>query len=259
MTQQAWSHICFRNCSATDCEVGSAPTCGGLANPVSDDLYDNPLECCQNELFWLLDSFCEASSLISSCYGGTGKYYRGDAAGVDVCVRDCSTDTGDGSCGGIVEDNSVPLYESAEDCCTEQYGWIENDLCVMRTTLTTATKYWADKVNGKCVDDSVTPTEDLSLTIYDTLSDCCTNEIQWLSENSCTVASDPTATASAGTGKYYINWSEEECVKDCVTGTGCGGLAPDYMDENYLYDSASACCSLMGWNDISECISKATT
>ena len=198
--------------------------------------------------------------MVSSCYGGTGKYYRGDAAGVDVCVRDCSTDTADGSCGGIVEDNSVPLYESAEDCCTQQYGWIENDLCVMRTTLTTATKYWADKVNGKCVDDSVTPTEDLSLTIYDTISDCCTNEIQWLSEISCTVASDSTAAAYAGTGKYYINWSDEQCVKDCVTGAGCGGLAPDYMDEtNYMFDSASACCSFMSWNDISECIRIATT
>jgi len=198
--------------------------------------------------------------LNSSCYGGTGKYYRGDTAGVDVCVRDCSTDTADQSCGGIVEDNSVPLYESPEDCCTQQYGWIENDLCVMRTTLTTATKYWPDKIKGKCVDDSVTPTEDLSVTIYDTISDCCTNEIQWLSEISCTVASDSTAAAYAGTGKYYINWSDEQCVKDCVTGAGCGGLAPDYMDEtNYMFDSASACCSLMSWNDISECIRIATT
>jgi len=129
----------------------------------------------------------------------------------------------------------------------------------MRTTFTTATKYWPDKVNGKCVDDSFTPTEDLSLKVYDTISDCCTNEIQWRSERSCTVASNSTATAYAGTGKYYINWTDEQCVKDCVTGAGCGGLAPDYMDEtNYMFESASACCSLMSWNDISECIRNAT-
>ena len=195
----------------------------------------------------------------SSCYGGTGKYYRGDIAGADVCVRDCSIDTADRSCGGIVEDNSVQLYESAQDCCKDQYGWIDNDLCVMRTTFTTATKYWPDKVNGKCVDDSFTPTEDLSLKVYDTISDCCTNEIQWRSERSCTVASNSTAAAYAGTGKYYINWTKEQCVKDCVTGAGCGGLAPDYMDEtNYMFESASACCSLMSWNDISECIRNAT-
>jgi hypothetical protein len=31
----------------------------------------------------------QAESFVSSCYAGTGLYYRGDSAGSDVCVRDC--------------------------------------------------------------------------------------------------------------------------------------------------------------------------
>jgi hypothetical protein len=31
----------------------------------------------------------QAESFVSSCYAGTGLYYRGDSAGVEVCVRDC--------------------------------------------------------------------------------------------------------------------------------------------------------------------------
>jgi hypothetical protein len=31
----------------------------------------------------------QAESFVSSCYAGTGLYYRGDTAGSDVCVRDC--------------------------------------------------------------------------------------------------------------------------------------------------------------------------
>ena len=238
------------NKCVTDCEVGSGQTCGGLANPVSNELYATPLECCQNKLPWLLDSFCEAESLISSCYGGTGKYYRGDTADVEVCVRDCSTETADASCGGIVEDNHIMLYDTAEDCCTNQYGWIDVELCAIRSTVTTEAKYWPDMINGKCVDDSETPAEDLSVELYDSISECCTSGIQWLTEDECTLASNSTAVGSVGTGKYYVNWIEEECVKDCE-GPGCGGIAEDWHD---LYDTASECCGRMPWTDVSDCI-----
>ena len=132
-----WFADYVSNKCVTDCEVGQGQTCGGLANAISNELYATPLECCQNKIPWLLDSFCEAESLTSSCYGGTGKYYRGDTADVEVCVRDCSTESADPSCGGVVELHHIMLYDTAEDCCTNQYGWIDVELCDIRSTATT--------------------------------------------------------------------------------------------------------------------------
>ncbi|KAL3778382.1 hypothetical protein HJC23_003191 [Cyclotella cryptica] len=73
----------------TDCEEGNGATCGGLANPTSDELYNDPKSCCQSQLPYLSAAYCEATSLQSSCYIGTGLYYRGDSLGSEVCVRDC--------------------------------------------------------------------------------------------------------------------------------------------------------------------------
>ena len=45
----------------TDCEEGNGGTCGGLANPISDNLYSNPRSCCQSELPRRFVEFCEVS------------------------------------------------------------------------------------------------------------------------------------------------------------------------------------------------------
>ena len=34
-------------------------------------------------------TFHQAESFKSECYGGSGLYYRGDSADVNVCVKDC--------------------------------------------------------------------------------------------------------------------------------------------------------------------------
>ena len=110
-----WYADVLNNVCVTDCESGEGSTCGGRANVFSDKLYANPRSCCESELAWRFVEFCEVSyfsdtvsssflnqylpsfiitshqaeSLKSECYGGTGLYYRGDSAGVDVCVKDC--------------------------------------------------------------------------------------------------------------------------------------------------------------------------
>ena len=48
----------------TDCEEGNGKTCGGLANPVSDDLFTDPRSCCESKLTWVFVEFCEVSSPI---------------------------------------------------------------------------------------------------------------------------------------------------------------------------------------------------
>lgn len=45
----------------TDCKEGQGATCGGLANPVSDDLYADPRSCCVADLPWVFVEFCEVS------------------------------------------------------------------------------------------------------------------------------------------------------------------------------------------------------
>jgi hypothetical protein len=45
----------------TDCNEGQGAYCGGLANPMSDNLFANPRSCCENEVPWRFLEFCEVS------------------------------------------------------------------------------------------------------------------------------------------------------------------------------------------------------
>jgi hypothetical protein len=62
----------------------------------------------------------------------------------------------------LVEETWVVLHDAAEDCCSTEYSWIDTELCAALTTHALHRKYWADK-SGKCYQDSVVPTEDLSV------------------------------------------------------------------------------------------------
>jgi len=166
----------------TDCEEGNGVTCGGLANPVSDDLFVDPIDCCENKLNWVFAEWCEADSLEIDCYCGSGKYYRG----TEVCVKDCdaSCSGGDSTCGGIVMASDVVLHESATACCAEHFDWIENELCAARSDATPIEKYWPDKAKSKCFKDSETPATDLSVSLYTTAKECC-SEIPWVNLSDC--------------------------------------------------------------------------
>lgn len=75
-----------------------------------EQMYANPLECCEGQLQWIFSEFCQSQSLGNSCYGGTRKFYRGPG---NVCVRDCEESSSDPQCGGIVNGDWVRLYEDA--------------------------------------------------------------------------------------------------------------------------------------------------
>ena len=49
-------------------------------------------------------------------------------------IQDCSSEynalAGIVSCGGVVRDASVELYESPVACCKDQLSWIDEDDCV---------------------------------------------------------------------------------------------------------------------------------
>lgn len=230
-----------------DCKEGNGPLCGGVASPLSEDLYQEPKECCEDHLGWVKPEFCEAESLRTTCFCGTKKWYRGDSAGSDVCVQDCDESCGGSTCGGIVKDNSVILLDTAEECCAEQYAWIENDLCTARSTKTPVAKYWPDLLEGKCVNDSVTPTTDLSVSIYGTIEECCV-DVNWLTVAECAAASG--SSSAQYSGKYFVDWKTEQCRQD----NGIDGTAKRY-DE--LFDSKTDCCAKISWIDEDKCVFEA--
>lgn len=239
----------------TDCDFGYGERCGGLANLIAEDLYATPMECCKNNFAWIKPKFCESKSLGINCYVGSSKFYRGDESGAEVCVRDCDPYiSGESSCGGIVKEVYIELHDTVEECCSQEYNYIDSELCVSKSTKRAISKFWPDMINGRCLDESVEPTADLSVKLYDTIEDCCTAEILWLTKSECAVASNSTAAASQGTGKYYIQWYDESCVKDCIGDSPCGGLASYW---NNLYETAKECCARLPWVDGNECITNA--
>eukprot|EP00804_Cyclotella_cryptica_P000475 CCRYP_020032-RA/>CCRYP_020032-RA protein AED:0.05 eAED:0.35 QI:142/0.71/0.62/1/0.71/0.5/8/50/1510 len=236
----------------TDCDEANGGTCGGFANLLSNNLYSNPRSCCEAELFYRYLEFCEADSLLSECYEGTGLFYRGDNGGKEVCARDCDPASGDNTCGGIVEDAYIVLYETAEECCTAEYNWINVDLCAARTTQTSFGKYWPDKVNSKCLKDSEMPSGQLDVEVYDSLEECCASGIFWLSKAKCFAASG-VASEELGSSKFYVDWMNQYCVQDCEGAAPCGGLAQAW---DPLYNSASDCCARLPGRTAQNCVYK---
>ena len=157
---------------------------------------------------------------------------------------------GDRACGGLVEETWVVLHDTAEDCCAEEYSWIDNELCATRTTHSTLSKYWADKTNGKCEDDSVNPTTDLSVAIYNSIESCCSEGLPWLTEGACLSASGMDLTG-AGSNKFYVDFVSQHCAKDCDGPAPCGGLTQQW---NILYESEDDCCAQVWWISRSDCL-----
>ena len=143
------------------------------------------------------------------------------------------------------------LHNSAEDCCSTEYDWIETELCAARSTQTAIDKYWPDQINGKCIKDSETPAEDLSVSLFNSTVECCTASISWLPKAACVAASGDTATAAQGSGKFFIDWVYERCAKDCEGSAPCGGLAQSWDD---LYEAESACCDMIPWIARENCV-----
>jgi len=239
----------------TDCRVGSGQFCGGLAQDISDDLYSNPRSCCNTDLPWRFIEHCEAFSLQNTCYRGTMKYHRGDNEGwpikSNVCVRDCDPVRDGASCGGLVEDTYIELWDTAEACCSEHHEWMNPVLCAARSDVQPLDMWWPDKINSLCVHDIVTPTEELSIQVYNSTALCCSEAINWLSVADCRARSGDT-TILAATNMYYVDWGRERCVQDCEGDAPCVGLGEAQpWDERYA--TASECCAMLDWIPRREC------
>ena len=143
------------------------------------------------------------------------------------------------------------LHDTAEDCCAHEYSWIDKELCAARSTHSTLNKFWADKTNAKCEDDSVVPTEDLSMALYDSIEDCCLRGLSWLSKGACFSASGMDLTG-LGSNKYYIDYVKEQCIQDCDGPAPCGGVLKDQWKT--LFHTGDECCAQISWIPKSDCL-----
>ncbi len=142
------------------------------------------------------------------------------------------------------------LYETAEECCTAEYNWIDVNLCAARTIQTSFGKYWPDKDNAKCLKDSEMPSGQLDVEVYESLEECCASGIFWLSKGECFAASG-VSSEDLGTKKFYVDWINEQCVQDCNGPAPCGGLAQAW---DPLYDSSAACCAKVPGRTAGDCL-----
>merc|ERR1712176_360533 len=234
----------------TDCLEEKGGTCGGLAHDVSDDLFANPRSCREKELPWRFLEFCEAESLLSTCYEGSGKYYRGDyleSTGSKVCVKDCDPKASrDGTCGGLIEDTYIDLYDTPEACCSTEYNWMTSELCVARTVQNSTNLFWPDKTNSRCVLDSQTPAKDLSVSVYTSMAECYKEGVHWISEKSCFIASG-SSPALAATNKYFVDWETERCLQNTE------GTVKSPLRWDDIFDTLKECCGRLAWIPSDEC------
>jgi len=176
-------------------------------------------------------------------------------------------------------DGEYPFYMSRQgsyfrstlkDCCKYYYGWAYNeclDLGGGNTADLASDKFYANYDAESCAQDCPEGTTGKNcgglvkgnwVVLYSTASECCKGKFWWTEENVCIGKSTQNQTAidvaNAGSGKYYIDWEDEKCVKDCAksaTDAACGGLANKW---DPLYTSASVCCSTkLAWKDRDEC------
>jgi len=126
---------CKQNClqDTGETQYGVAGlNCGGLA-PMWERLYPTVQDCCRNNLEFISLSVCVAESKPPpSIARGTTRWYVSYTG--EKCVQDCSNEenkiAGIVSCGGIVRDASVKLFDSPTICCQETLPWIPTDACV---------------------------------------------------------------------------------------------------------------------------------
>ena len=105
----------------------------------------------------------------------------------------------DSLCGGIVR-GWERLFDDVQSCCATMLGHQDLDLCVQdslhRGDDHYTNKYYANQRNQQCVKDCDISTPgcggspyDITVSLYGSGSECCTQELSWLGVANCTLQS----------------------------------------------------------------------
>lgn len=151
--------------------------------------------CCDSYFNW--DSKCVVNGGGSQAKTDTYlKFYANYME--NVCVQSCSKDDGlavEANCGGLAS-YWLQTYDSAKECCEGKFFWLNQDLCIAKSTGTESEEYegsgkWYVNVKwDACVqdcsvdngDDCEGPPEWLGKALYDTKKQCCDTVLFWLSD-----------------------------------------------------------------------------
>ena len=80
-----------------------------------------------------------------------------------------------------------------------------------------------------------------SMLMFEELEDCCDTNYPW------DLATCLGASTAAGSDNWFVDYSLNKCVKECVGDEPCGGLIDGSWVD--LFESQSECCSKkMWWN-----------
>ena len=205
-------------------------------------LYPTRAGCCDRYFSYAYNE-CMGSLAASS-----GKYYPDWTNGGDACLVD-------GKEPSYMKSNPDGwLYDDADSCCKRYFPW-NFSKCVTSsggTVSNLATREWyVDHAKKQCVQDCAVDATDPTCggnanawdSLHGTVSECCTEHLGWIKTSTCAAVSQ--GQTPPDSNKWYVEWSNETCVKDCEGNAPCGGLAQPW---NGLFDSVVECCKTMPWN-----------
>jgi hypothetical protein len=226
-------------------------------------MFDSAASCCSTKLGWVDSNTCESvSSSGAASSTGTLKFYADYTSG--TCKKDCAASGTSPECGGILTNTAgEQLFDTSAACCAAKFGWIDKDLCAAMGTGGYTNKFYVDYGNQACKQDCAAASGtncagnpgDKSSQLFSTAAECCSSKLSYINKAQCEAKSTTGSAASAaGSDKWYVDWSISKCVKDCTSGSGCGGLAEDYEANQGLYTSWETCCSTrLSWVKKSDC------
>jgi hypothetical protein len=242
--------------------------CGGLLTYQTS--YGSLTTCCSTHFQNLIPDYCEYLAEVGSetgvaAYAGTGTKWYSDASN-SICKKDCTVGSNtpvaspDPSCGGVITNSYIQLYDTAAACCSAELSWVSG--CETKSTAGEGEPtelYWPDP--SGCREDCDTASNCASAPstarLYATAEECCKQANSWVDLDYCKTRADPaftgTSAGSAGTNKWYVSYENGVCRNDCVTGDASCELADN--GSLTFFDTAESCCkALLGSNDEDACV-----
>ena len=201
-------------------------------------MFENLEDCCMKHYKWDVNG---CLGVLGSITAVSGLYYpdwEGDNQG-------CKNDGNEPAY--MSNDPTAWMYDTLDKCCTNRYAWNKAScLGAGSSTLPTGSNKWyvnSYKNDSICVQDckGAAPCGGLADswdTLHESAKVCCQKKLSWITASKCEAES--TGGTAAGSDQWYVDWDKETCIKDCVGGAPCGGLADNW---DLLYSSATKCCA----------------
>jgi len=234
--------------------------CGGIVAESSTALYANATACCSARLSYMDPFLCETRSEAGGAEEGTFRLYPRASSG--TCVIDYDPSHAIICSIGYTCDLLSPkswvskLYpvspSGVEECCRVDLSHVNPSYCRAKTMGIVSRKWFVNYAEGVCHQDCEVGTgpscalnADPAVTYYDTPQECCSSKLGYRSQPLC--VADSTHAVYEGTGRYYVDYRNSRCARDCPAGgnatnaADCAGVAED--SNAVLHDDAAGCCA----------------